>query len=500
MANRLNIFFLIVWLILASGVDLFSKDILNQIIINPLNRTSLYFDDMPKSFQSKLSDDKKTISLELPSINVVDSCRQLTGQGIINSIQVQTYATKTLVTIMLKDKRGYNAVPLPYSKSVMIEVFNWNDLTPAEDKYRTALLAYEDGIYKESMSDLLESIKLGNTNALAFAGIISLKLGQVNSAKNFLKLAIAKNTDIYDAHAALYHAYMISDSVAEAELHLKQFKNLSGVATIGIFDIDLSIPLDTALFAFSESVVAGINLSEITSLDSALISDTISDTTAPLDNLSTELSDTPFLTKYFLETLIFIAFAILVMLMFFYFRWRTAQQEIISRQKGARFSGDLKEAKVNLKPKQVTDIYSESEKLTKPVAPPQVSPEEEAKKVMVKDIEQILKESDQKAEKQSKSKANVQIKKVVEKTAANPKVELAMHLIEEQRKIKTSQIDSLKIEDLPDESGKLNDIAKKFGIEKGGLETKQAIERLLKDEKYFERISKKFQNQNNNEQ
>ncbi|PKL86758.1 MAG: hypothetical protein CVV22_01305 [Ignavibacteriae bacterium HGW-Ignavibacteriae-1] len=35
-------------------------------------------------------------------------------------------------------------------------------------------------------------------------------------------------------------------------------------------------------------------------------------------------------------------------------------------------------------------------------------------------------------------------------------------------------------------------LQKNFGIEKGGLETKQAIERLLKDEKYFERISKYF--------
>lgn len=499
MAKRLKIFFLIIWLMIASGADLFSKDILNRIVINPLNRASLLFDNMPKSFQSKLSDDKKTISIEFPSINVVDSCRQLIGQGIINSIQVQTYPTKTLVTIMLKDKRGYNAVLLPYSKSVMIEVFNWNDLTPAEDKYRTALLAYEDGIYQESLNELVESIKSGNTNALAFAGFISLKLGQIYSAKNFLKLAISKNTDIYDAHAALYHAYMISDSIAEAESHLNTFKNITGVASIGTFEIDLSIPLDTVLFEFSESVVAGIDLSVITPLDSTSFSEANAYTTAPLGDLTSEMSDTPFLTKYFLETLVFIAFAILVMLMFFYFRWRTAQQEIISRQKGARFSDDLKEAKVNLKPKQVTDIYAESEKFANPVTLPVVSAEEEAKQVMVKDIEQILKESDQTSEIKSQSKVSLKPIRKIEKSS-NPKVELAMHLIEEQRKIKTSQIDNLKIEDLPDESGKLNDIAKKFGIEKGGLETKQAIERLLKDEKYFERISKKFQNQNNNEQ
>jgi hypothetical protein len=447
-----------------------------------------------------LSDDKKTISLEFPSINVIDSCRQTTGQGIINSIQVQTYPTKSLITLMLRDKRGYNAVPLPYSKSVMIEVFNWNDLTPAEDKYRTALLAYEDGIYKEAIKDLVESIKAGNANALSFAGIISLKLGQVVSAKNFLRLAIAKNTDIYDAHAALYHAYMISDSVSEAELHLNQFKILTGVATIGTVDIDLSNPLDTALFAFSESIVAGVDLSVITPLDSASFSEAKADTTAPLGDLTSEMSDTTFLTKYFLETLVIIAFAIIVMLMYFYFRWRTAQQEIISRQKGAKFTSDLNDAKVNLQPKQVANIYTETEKITKPVAPPPISPEDEAKKVMVKDIEQILKESDQKAEKKAQSKTQNKPTKNIEKASANPKVELAMHLIEEQRKIKTSQIESLKIEDLPEESGKLNDIAKKFGIEKGGLETKQAIERLLKDEKYFERISKKFQNQNNNEE
>jgi len=466
---------------------------LNRMNILPLNRATIYFDFLPETYSSRLSDDKRTIYLELPKIEVVDSCRQIVSGGIIKSIQVQTYKDKSLITIMLKERRGYNAVVLPYSKAIMVEVFNWNELSPTDDKYRTGLLAYEDKIYSEASKELINAAKSKHANAFAFAGILLLKSGQVQSSINMLLTSIELDSDIQDKYAALYHAYLINDNPSEAENYLNRFKKLTGVVAPGIWDIDLSVDVDNSLIAMTDSLrnvfASELEIAEAPEPDEESIAQTPNDTTEIVTHQELSLSN------YLFEILSFIALAIFISLLYFYLKWRASRQKIISQQKSDVFAETLKTAEVKIKPSRVTDIYKKNElNNTQPEIP---NNQKNVDQELIKGVEQILKDAEEK--KLHKPIADKEKPTVAFKQSGNPKVELAIHLIEEQRKIKTSALNSIKIDELPNEPDKLNEYAKKLGIEKGGLETKQAIERLISDEEHFKTISKKFRDENNNQ-
>lgn len=463
---------------------------LNRINVQPLNRAIIYFDVLPDSYSSKLSDDKRTIYIELPKIEVVDSCRQIVSGGIIKSVQVQTLKDKALITLMLKERRGYNAVILPYSKAIMVEVFNWNELTQADDKFRTSLLAYEDGIFPEALNDLLNVAKLKHANASVFAGMILLKNGQIQSAINLLKTASELNSDINDRYGALYHAYMIQDNRIEAEKYLDEFKKNSGVVAPGIWEINLSTAVDSSLIALTDSLRYSFTASvaNLDTLNSEI--ELLGEVT--VDTLTTSQSYEFSIQSYLFEIIVLISIAIFVSLLYFYLKWRNTRQKAISKQKSDAFAESLKTAEVKVKPSKLTDLYKQNEQI-KPEKATSIKNEEN--KEIIKGVEQILKDAEDK--KLQKTKVDKDKTSQNPKHKGNPKVELAMHLIEEQRKIKSSVLSNIKADEMPNDPEKLNEYAKKLGIERGGLETKQAIERLISDEDYFKTISKKFSNESN---
>lgn len=467
-----------------------SVSTLNRINVRPLNRAIIYFDVLPDAYSSKLSDDKRTIYIELPKIEVVDSCRQIVSGGIIKSVQVQTLKEKALITLMLKERRGYNAVILPYSKAIMVEVFNWNELTQADDKFRTSLLAYEDGIFSEALNDLLNVAKLKHANASVFAGMILLKNGQIQSAINLLKTATELNSDINDRYAALYHAYMILDNRIEAEKYLDEFKKNSGVAAPGIWEINLSTDVDSSLIALTDSLRNSFTAS-VANLDTFNSEIEFPDEVT-VDTLTTSQSNEFSMNSYLFELIALISIAIFVSLLYFYLKWKNTRQKAISKQKSDAFAESLKTAEVKGKPSKVTDLYKQNEQ-TKPEKTSNIKNEEN--KEIIKGVEQILKDAEDK--KFQKTKVDKDKTLQNPKPKGNPKVELAMHLIEEQRKIKSSVLSNIKTDEMPHDPEKLSEYAKKLGIERGGLETKQAIERLLSDEDYFKTISKKFRNESN---
>ncbi len=490
--NNRSIIKIIVLLITAfSNFECFATvSTLNRINVEPLNRTIIYFDVLPETYKSRLSDDKRTIYLEIPKIEVVDSCRQIVSGGIIKSVQIQTFKDKALVTIMLKERRGYNAILLPYSKAIMVEVFNWNELSPTDDKYRTGLLAYEDRIYTEALENLLNAAKLKHANASAFAGMLLLKNGQVDSGINLLETADEIHSDIHDRYGALYHAYMIQDNRIEAEKYLDEFKKLSGIIAPGIWEINLSTTIDSSLIILTDSLRREFTASFTSNDTSRYNVESLTDT--PIDTIAvSQIREFPS-NSYFLEIIALVSLAIFVSLLYFYLKWRKSRQKAIAKHKSDAFTESLKIAEGKVKPSRVTDLYKQNE---------QTKPEEtskdkkDANKELIKGVEQILKDAEDKKLHKSKSEKGKATQ--TPKSVGNPKLELAMHLIEEQRKIKVSLLNNVKADELPNDSAKLSEYAKKLGIEKGGLETKQAIERLVSDEDYFKTISKKFRNEPN---
>ena len=111
--------------ILLPGFTL-SQTTLKKIEINPLNRVMLFFDALPIDYSSELSADKKRIVLKVESSSFENAAAKMPGSGIIQLVNVEKSSTDLLITLNLAEKRGYTAVPLPYSNVIMVEVFKWD--------------------------------------------------------------------------------------------------------------------------------------------------------------------------------------------------------------------------------------------------------------------------------------------------------------------------------------------------------------------------------------
>ena len=113
---------------------------------------------------------------------------------------------------------------------------------------------------------------------------------------------------------------------------------------------------------------------------------------------------------------------------------------------------------------------------------------EEKQKAIENIIEEIRSEQAEK-EANTEPTENEPINKP--KKTVSAKFEIAMNLVEEQRKIKQKNIEKLGKEFII-ETSRLNEIARSLGIEKGSLETRKAIENIEKDPEKMQKLLEKF--------
>ncbi len=76
--------------------------------------------------------------------------------------------------------------------------------------------------------------------------------------------------------------------------------------------------------------------------------------------------------------------------------------------------------------------------------------------------------------------------------AKSPKVELALHLQQEQQKLKNKAISELNRQSIPSDQSKLNETAKKLGIEKASLNTKKMLDSIEDDKNHLNQLANKF--------
>jgi hypothetical protein len=200
-----------------------------RIEINPLNRATVYCSDIPSVFATKLSDDKQKVVIMLRDALVADSSREKHGTGIINDVYVQSFKKNLEISVILKDKRGYTAAPLIYSRAVMVEVFRWDQLSPADDEYRTGLLALEANLISSAENSFEKAVSLGNADAAVFLGIIRLQQGRVKSALENLLISYKFQIKIPDAFAALSQIMKMNAYQKEAGILANSFYEQTGL-------------------------------------------------------------------------------------------------------------------------------------------------------------------------------------------------------------------------------------------------------------------------------
>lgn len=183
-----------------SSISIFAK--LERITINPKNRVNLYFNNIP-IYKSELSGDKKNVFLYIDDNEFVDRYSQISGSGIIKYVTLTKINKKIKAQIELSTQRGYTAIPLPFTNSILVEAFSWDGIEKEEDTYREALLAYEVGSIEQT-KELLNKIAEGNnSNAKAILGLILMKEGQIVEASKYIFEAHRDSSNIEDLYAAM---------------------------------------------------------------------------------------------------------------------------------------------------------------------------------------------------------------------------------------------------------------------------------------------------------
>lgn len=379
--------FIIILLLFISSAA-YSTELLNAIKIDN-NTLLLRFNDRA-TYSTSLSDDKKNISIELKKTkNLIGKNSVRFDSELIKELFVTTKNNGLLVNIILKNNSGFNTFQLPYSNSIVIDVFDWNKVSAIEDKYRSGLFAYESSLYKQSINLFKESKEQLNT-ARSMLGIVYLLEDSLEASFNQLTIAARNNSIIPDVYAALSQIY------TEKGSHTKSlyFKN-KFLAILSIKDTNYQYPQ----LIFTKSNIDSLKLDEFvdtSDVDLEVVANNErfsnlfdedtnrkkieSDAKNQLENEDAFLGMKSFLKYVIIGLLILILFIISL-----YFKWRKSKVDNQNKEAKVSFEQELKQItsqvkkdggivvdrtddseEVNYKPKvEVKKKQTQSGKLTK---------------------------------------------------------------------------------------------------------------------------------------
>jgi len=228
---------------------------LYRLNIEPLNKANMYFNQSVE-FKTRLSADKTKITVEIENCKVSENAANSSSTGIISDVVSIINSKGNLeVDVITRDKRGYTALYLPYSRQISIEVFRWDALSTEEDLYRSGLLALEDDIFAEAESSMDKASEMGHPNSPAIIGIAQLINGDIETAYKNLILAAKRETIIPDAYAALAQIYRARGEdalAAKFEEKFLQKANLEIFAELPIYIPD-NIELNEEVDSFFEN-------------------------------------------------------------------------------------------------------------------------------------------------------------------------------------------------------------------------------------------------------
>lgn len=509
-----------------------------RVSIAPLNRATIYFSKLPDKFTSSLSEDKRKINIKAINSGVEETARVTRGEGVIDEVYIQTIDANLDISISLKDKRGYTVAPLPYSNALMVEAFVWERLSPAEDNYRNALLALESGVARTAIRYFTKSSKLGNDQAAAMLAIQLLKTGDVNLAYEYALMAVRANTNIADSYACLAQIYKMRSDMEKSKQYAGIFFQMTGLK---------SFPeLSVGTVEFVDSIPSGpVSLLKMMNDpfygDSTFFNDTssIADTAGfAKDTLISEIPDslsrtaeskTDDMPEWFKYLIIFAVVTVIglgLIVAMLYLKWRNSQMKSLKKakpkskektktqqpekQQSSLPSASLAAKAYTKQQQSATTTINTDVKLTQSTErslkereklPEELTAEDPAiKKEEQQELERILSKFRKQAEidlnkeeEQKKTRfEETENFQTTQKPALPAKVELALHLAQEQQKLKRKNIENLDKEKLPTDVNKLADVAKKLGIEKSSLETKKSLEKMQSDKQSLNKLFEKF--------
>lgn len=322
----------------------FSNELLDIVNIN--NNTILIRFNERVNYSTSLSEDKKNISISLRNT------KNLTSKNIFkNNTELikETFITNKdgglILSIILKKSSGFNAFQLPYSNSIVIDVFDWNKITEIEDKYRSGLFAFESSLYKQSI-DLFSQSKDKLISARSMLGLVYLLEDSLELAFQELTIASRNNTYIPDVYAALAQIYSEKGSITKSEYFENKFKT-----SLSIKDSNFQYPK----LIFTKSNIDSLVIDEvIDSLDVSSINKDENDRFSNLFDQDGERSKTELIQKSNLENedsflslknylkyLIIVLLLLILFIISLYLKWRKNRIQIQNKEASKSFEEEL---------------------------------------------------------------------------------------------------------------------------------------------------------------
>ncbi len=518
-----------------------AQAVLDRTIVTKKGRTILYFNEMP-DFTSSLSDDKKKVVIKIKNADAKEGARVVNSSGLIESVYAQTSGGDLTISIILRKKEGYTIAPMPFSNSLIVEVFSWDKLSPDEDNYRSGVLALENKIYPTAENYFQKAAADGNINSKALLGILKLQNSDLDSALILMKEAEKGNSDIYDIYAALSQIYELNGDQKNATKYKNLFSKKTSLDDFPRLVVDYE-PEDNAdgeepvsflqsiaeedekTVAANEKVAAKDTLSESRQFENLFNNDTTQAKKQAGDSAAYSFLDGG-IDTLFIYILSFIL-VLAVIIIYLFIRWRKKQMLLASKEDRQEFKKRLAEAREEVRLRQQ---YAESKAGKAGVLIDKTDEPDEG--TLIKDTEQEKYVKAAKRSKiQSKGKTKTDEIKTDEtktdepaadenggedakisktesieevdltgatnksrgnKSASSARIEMALNLAEEQRKVKTKKLESLQQQSIFVDAGKLSDVSRKLGIEKGGLEIKLQVEKMQSDKKSLSKLADKF--------
>lgn len=455
---------------------------IKKVLIEPLNRINIYFDSDKLQFNHYLSDDKKNINIYIND-NLKFTDTVIKSEGIIEKI-IFTNNSNPKIKITLKEKRGYNLLFLPTSNNLMIEIFQWDKLSSAEDKFRTSILSFNNSITDIPINDLLPLVKEKVSNASSILGLIYFKKGLINTSEKLLNYSIFLNDNIPEVYAALYLINNLKGNFNIANQNKNHYFSKTALDTIYNIEYEinnLNDEQEILKFSFIDSLLFKSKDTSLTKRNQ----DTIILKDYPTESKQDDSSNK--LIMYIL--LLFSLFIISIVSL--YLKWRKNKiNELIESKK-------IKIPEKKTMSNKITEIYKKNEPKKDEVKPNLNEPNNKTIEInkakekenilnVIKQVTEDIKQSEKLKKEQENSEKTVQSYNIP------AKVEIALNIQEEQKKLRKKNLEELKTTIIPVDKSKLSEVSKKLGIEVGGLEIKKEIDKLLNDEKELQNLKSKF--------
>ncbi|MDC1067525.1 hypothetical protein OAQ99_00045 [Candidatus Kapabacteria bacterium] len=511
---------ILIYILLFSFTTIYSAE-LTDIKISPLNRAYLFFSELPE-YSADLNENKSRITLNLKNTDL-KIINQLNSTGVIKSISPINKDNKSIVIIDFSSNgKGFTITPLPYSKSLMIDIFDWDRLTKEETAYRQALFAFESNL-DNSEDELKKAVELGSKNANAILALYYLKKDKLEDAIPYLFTSNKDSITIPDIFAGISEVLEVKGEDSIRMDYLQKFKSFTGLSSFSKFAINYNkdqINIPDYFYAKSSSqnseqpVISSSN-SNTLSRDSTNLNTNNSESEQSL------LEQLGFSPKY----LLFVGIASILLLAFLYWtytKWKKDQISKINQMSKTKFDEAIRQAKIK-SDKKADEIKNERESKQKTnsknipknlinkkynssnddiVLPdlkqkkvkPVVNVKEEKKQSEIEKFLETYIPAKKEIEKGEENKINTDdyIVDSEERSSKSASTDLAMKLANEKHKKKQEQLKKIVEDKTSSDRTNIDNDAKNMGVEKSSLETKNSINKLTDDNERLKKLSDKF--------